>query len=851
MKIQIKLTLTITVLLFFAVLTTGTFIYFKTNSIQIMQTETSALSIVNQERDIISEVIAKEQIRPSIFTMNENILKELSRDNTPKDVKNINELLEDYAKENSMLDGIFIADANAIIIANSDSSMLGADLSDRDYAKATLSAGKTQISETLISKKTGEPIVVFTQPIINPDNNELIGFVATPIKAQGLVNHMVDLNINNAKTSMGFVVDKQGNYVWMADAEKIGKPNEIQEISDVIATLNKGETIGSSMVQFNHEGKKMIGAYSVINDTSWVVVGATEEKEILAPLMQMWALVGIAELIIVIIASLIGFIFSRKISKPIVCITENLDQLATGDLEVNIPKEYLNSKDEIGKLSVAMNNIVSSLQEKSYVAEQIAKGELSLDIKSRSDKDVLSKSMLSVSNSIKGLVSEMKMITAASIEGDLDVRGNSEKFDGEYKEIIDGINRTIEAVIQPVKEAADVLGEMSEGNLNVKVRGEYKGHHAMIKNSLNDTIDALSGYVDEITRVLTQMTEGNFEVLTSDNYKGEFSKIKASLDNIINTFNEVLGEINVAAQQVANGAKHISNSAQVLSQGATEQASTVEELTTSMEQIADQTKYNAESAEKANTVAAKVKEDAVKGNSQMGEMLKAMNDINNASGSISKIIKVIDDIAFQTNILALNAAVEAARAGQHGKGFAVVADEVRNLAAKSADAAKETTALIESSIMKTEDGLMIAKGTADALNNIVSGIAEASELVNKITTATSEQANGIVQINLAVNQVSQVVQNNSATAEESAAASEEMASQAEVLNNLVGQFRLRSKNAYEKYAKNSYDIEPEILKQVENTIKKEKSTKYKGKSKQSRSSNKNPINLSESDYGKY
>lgn len=851
MKIQIKLTLAIIALLFLSVLTAGTFIYFKTSDIMLMQTERAALSTVNQQRNLISEVIAKEQLRPSIFSKNETVLQVLAGGNIQNNIQYINELLAEYAKENPLLEGAFIADANAVIIANSDPSMIGADLSERDYAKGTLSEGKTQISETLISKMTGKPIVVFTQPIVNPDDNKFIGFVATPIKAESLANHMINLKVNDAKTSEGFVVDKQGNYVWVADAEKIGKPNEIKEISDLVARIQKGENIEPSKVQYNYEGKKMIGAYSVIGGTNWLLVGTAEESDILAPLTQMWFLIGMIELIIVILASLIGFIFARRISKPIVCITNNLDQLATGDLEVNIPNEYINSKDEIGKLSMAMKNIVSSLHEKSYVAEKIAKGDLNVDIKLSSDKDTLSKSMQSVSNSVKGLVSEVKMMTAASIEGDLDVRGNCEKFDGEYKEIINGVNTTLDAVIQPVKEAASVLTEMSEGNLDIKVKGDYKGQHAMIKNALNSTIDALSGYVDEITRVLTQMSEGNFDVLTTDNYKGEFIKIKASLDNIINTFNDVLSEINAAAQQVSNGAKQISDSAQILSQGATEQASTVEELTASMEQIASQTRNNSENAEQASAAAVAVKDGAVGGNAQMAEMLKAMTDINNASGNISKIIKVIDDIAFQTNILALNAAVEAARAGQHGKGFAVVADEVRNLAARSSGAAKETTALIENSITKTEDGLKIAKDTANALNDIVAGVAVASDLVNKIATATNDQASAIVQINTGVTQVSQVVQHNSATAEESAAASEEMSGQAEVLKDLVSRFKLKNKNAHGIYAKNSHNVDPEILKQVQSTFETGNRKKGKGKSKTSRYNNQSSINLSENEYGKY
>ncbi len=534
-----------------------------------------------------------------------------------------------------------------------------AELGDREYVKEAF-RGNTNFSDIIISRVLNQPVLMLATPIKGDD-----GAVKSVLIARldgNFLSKFTD-GIRYGKRGYSYIINNKGELIahdnrdFVLNAKNFLKEGKTEKdfflLSKMMQRMVNGET---GFDQYWFMGYERFFGYSTIPGTDWsLAVGAIKE-EVFAEINTMQKKIIFSGIIFMILSIAAAIFFANSLTFPILSGVHRLTQVAQdGNLNSKSDIKLLQRGDELGQLSVAIQDLIDFQKKQADILVKLSEGNWDVDIEVRSDKDA-------VGNALKVMIKQL---------------------------------------------------------------------------------------------------------------------------------NETLLSVKQVVMQVNTGSTQIADSAQTLSQGATETAASLEQITASMTEMASQTRLNADNAGQADSLSRGAQSAAANGSKLMTDLVKAMGDINRSGEDISKIIKVIDEIAFQTNLLALNAAVEAARAGQHGKGFAVVAEEVRNLAGRSAKAAKETAELIENSTAKTRHGNDIVEKTEAALEEIVSGTTKVSDLVAEIAAASSEQSEGIGQVNTGLGQIDQVTQQNTANAEESAAAAEELASQATHLQSMLAQFKLQ------------------------------------------------------------
>jgi methyl-accepting chemotaxis protein len=476
--------------------------------------------------------------------------------------------------------------------------------------------------------------------------------------------------------------------------------------------------------------------------------------------------------LIILILGLVGMriFFNRVVYTPIKNLTSIADKLALGDVDVKIESTRL---DEVGQLEKSFISIIDSVKEQSGIVELISNGELQTDAKVKSGKDILSINLNKVVETLRRLIEEVSSLTKSATEGKLSERGDLTKYSGGYREIVTGINNTLDAVIVPLKEGVSALEKMATGDLTVRITSTYKGDHQIIKNSINGLAESFSNALSEVTEAV---------------------QATASASN----------EISSSSEEMAAGAQEQSSQT-------TEVASAVEQMTKTIMETTKNSSTAAEAAKNSGTIAkegGRVVSETIAGMNRVAEVVKksaeTVEALGKSSDQIGEIVQVIDDIADQTNLLALNAAIEAARAGEQGRGFAVVADEVRKLAERTTKATKEIATMIKQ-IQKDTEGAVasMSKGTEEvekgkaladragqSLQQIITGADEVVDMVTQVAAASEEQSSAAEQISKNIEGISNVTRESASGVQQIARAAEDLSRLTVNLQELISKFKL-------------------------------------------------------------
>ncbi|MGE0086220.1 MAG: methyl-accepting chemotaxis protein [Desulfococcaceae bacterium] len=545
----------------------------------------------------------------------------------------------------------------------------------------------------------------------------------------------------------------------------------VNEILDIARELSRGDFSRELTIRQNDEIGELADAFRGMKDTIGKVLADTErltqaiESGKLDARGDASAFEGNWQDLVKGINNVI-----EAFVNPIHVAAVSVRRISEGDIPEPVTEIY---QGDFNEIISNLNTLISNLSATVRMVERIAQGDLRVQVQILSEKDVLGKSLNTMVSTLREILADIDSLTRAAADGKPDARGDADRFRGEYAQIIRGINHTLDAVSGPMSVAAEYVARISVGDFPEKIAEEYKGDFNEIRNNINMLIANLQAAVQAAEKVAGGNLNVEVRILSDRDSLGK------SISKMIENLSRFAVSVQEAAEQVAAGSEQLSSGSEKISQGISEQAAGIEQISSSMEEMSGMVNQNADNAMQTASIARKAAQDAEIGGKSLDETVMAMK-------SISEKIRIVEEIARQTNMLALNAAIEAARAGEHGKGFAVVAAEVRKLAERSQNAAKDINNLSVSN-------LEISENAGKMFKEMIGGIQKTAELVQEISASSAEQASGIAQVNKAIQQLDQVIQENAAATEEMAAGSRDFSAQAELMLQAVSFFTFSRK----------------------------------------------------------